>query len=71
MVAIKNGKDWVLPFDLWVDPAKGKKILQSDYICFNLSMNDKIIVRSIVDADVCGNGGGYFINLKKTKLVLI
>lgn len=30
-------------------------------------MNDKIIVRSIVDADVCGNGGGYFINLKKTQ----
>lgn len=48
-----------------------EKKLQSDYICFNLSMNDKIIVRSIVDADVCGNGGGYFINLKKKKLVLI
>lgn len=70
MVAFQNGKDWVLPFDLWVDPARGKK-LQSDYICFNISMNDKTIVRSIVDADVCGNGGGYLINLKKPQLLLI
>lgn len=48
-----------------------EKKLQSDYICFNISMNDKTIVRSIVDADVCGNGGGYLINLKKTQLLLI